>query len=343
MNLKEILAKLNKGKDKVDQYTLASEKPKDFYKTRVISTGSPYIDYKISQNIEKGGVPIGRFILVVGGESSGKTSLSLKTAANLQKETGKVIVIFDAEGTIDDSYFERFGIDKTRLIHHRGKNLEEFLDAAELLSKSEEICAIIIDSIPSFFSTAVELKSAEDNTIGIEAKKFNARMPIIYGNCNNRGTTILALNYYKMNPGAMGADPRTLSRGEWQRYYSSLTIELGKGDLIKEGDKIVGHVLRFRIKKSKVDAYDSKKPYEVNFYYDRGFDETADYTDIMIEMGVIKKGGAWFSLPNGEKFQGRDKTIQFFKDNQEYLKELWDSKELYIPEGRVEVTQEVEL
>ena len=331
MDLKEILAKLNKGRDKVDQYTLASEKPADFYKTKVISTGSPYMDFKISQNIEKGGVPIGRFILIIGGESSGKTSLSLKTAANLQKESGKHIVIFDGEGTIDDSYFERFGIDKTKLIHHRGKNLEEFLDAAELLSKSDEVCAIIIDSLPAFFSTAVELKSAEDNTIGIEAKKFNARMPIIYGNCNNRNITMLVLNYYKMNPGAMGADPRTLSRGEWQRYYSSLTIELGKGDLIKEDGKIVGHKLRFRIKKSKVDAYDSKAPYEVNFYYDRGFDVVADYTDIMIEICVIRKSGAWFYLPSEEKFQGRDKTIQFLKDNPEYLEKLWATKEEYIP------------
>lgn len=322
-SLDEILKELNKGRLDEDKFKLASDEPEDHFVTKVVSSGSPYIDYKISQEYGSGGVPLGRFILYVGGEGSGKTSMALIVAGIIQRATGKVAVIFDGEATIDESYFTRFKVDKKLLIHYKGNNLEEMLNSCEALSKSDEVGCIIVDSLPIFYSTVVEQKFAEDNTIGIEAKKFNARMPIIYGNCNRRQIPLIALNYYKLDPGAMGKDPRKLSRGEWQRYFSSLTLEFAKGDLIMVDDELVGHKLRVRIKKSKLDSYDGKDPFEVDFFYDRGFDVVSDYVTILIEEEIIKRGGAWYTLPNGDKMQGKEAVIEFFRSNEEYLLELY--------------------
>lgn len=327
-SLKDVLKELNKNRMEVDQFKTADQYPYDYFTTKILSTTSPYLDYKIKAELGKGGIPRGRFTLIAGGEGSSKSSLALLAATSVQKE-GQVVVYFDAEATTDESYFSRFGIDKRLFIHYKGNNLEEMLDAAEAFSKADEVGMIVIDSLPAFTSKVVEDKSAEDNSIGVEAKKFNARMPIIYGNIARRGIALIAINFYKLNPGAMG-DPRVLSRGEWQKYMSSLTLELTKKDLIKDKDKNpIGHKMDVRIKKSKMQEYDPKSEFTLNFYYGYGFNRADEYADLFIETGVIRQAGAWFFPPtkddNELKFQGRDSLVQFLKDNEEYLNNLIES------------------
>ena len=318
-NLKDILSKLNKTRDQADQVLLANEID---LKAPIIPTGSPTLDYELSKESGEGGLQLGRFTLLVGGEGSGKTIIAMRIAARAQKTTGKFVVVFDGEGTMDDSYYERSGLDKSKTYHVKGNNLEDMLNIAEAFSSSDDICMIIIDSIPIFFSTVVESKSAEDNTIGVEAKRFNSRMPIIYGKCNNRNIGIIALTFYKLNPGAMGTDPRVLSRGEWQRFMSALTLDLSKGELIKEEEKVVGHKLKVRIKKSKQDSYDPKSMFEITLFYSRENDYVAEFVSILIDKGVIQRGGAWYTLPDGQKLQGEKSVVDFYKDNPELLKEL---------------------
>jgi protein RecA len=322
-NLKDVLKTLNKNRADVDQFKMASDMDEKHFLTEVVSTGSPYLDYKIQKEYGRGGLPRGRFTLIVGGEGSGKTSVTMLTAKNVQKE-GKVVVYFDGEATVNQSYIDRFGIDKSLFLHYNGGNLEEMLDAAEALSTAEEVGMIIIDSIPIFTSKVVEDKSAEDNTIGIEAKKFNARMPIIYGNCTRRNIALVAINFYKKNPAATH-NPNVLPRGEWQKYLASLTLEFTKKDLIKNkaGD-VLGHNMDVRIKKSKLQEFDAKSEFTLKFYYESGFSKFDEYTDILMDANIIERGGAWYQLPTvgeveGPKLQGRDAVVEFFTNNEEYL------------------------
>lgn len=325
-NSKDILAKINKIRDDADKVKLASDTDLN---ADVISTGSPKLDYKIGRTTGKGGVQLGRFSIFVGGEGSGKTITAMRVAANAQKKTGKFVVIFDGEGTIDDSYYERSGLDKNKTYHIKGSNLESMLDTAEAFSGADDVCMIIIDSIPVFFSSAVEAKSAEDNTIGIEAKKYNARMPIIKGKCINRGISLLAITFYKLDPGAMGSDPRRLPRGEWQKYDSALTLDFSKGDLIKDQNgEIIGHTLRVRIKKSKQSSYDPKEMFEIDLYYHNQGNPFNDFVSILIDKDVIKRGGAWYTTPDGQKFQGEVKVCEYYNDNPELLKELVEQNNL---------------
>lgn len=324
----EVLKKLNKDRSDEDKIKVASEQPDGYFIRNVIPTGSPYLDYRINNEIGKGGIVKGSFNLIVGGEGSGKSSLALRAAANEQKETGNYVVYWDAEGTVNDSYIKRMGVDLNKLIYYKGRNLEEMLDTLQELSLATDVGMIIIDSIPVFVSTVIENKSAEDNTIGIEAKKFNSKMPIIEGNCSRRNIALVALTYYTLNPGAMG-DPRTLKRGEWQRYMSNLTIELTKKDLIKDDDKKpIGHTIDVRLKKSKLQAYDAKDSFQINFYYDYGFNEFDEYASIFIEEGVVKQGGAWFTFANedGEevKLNGKSKVVDYLKENVSTFKFLVD-------------------
>lgn len=316
MKLEDVLKKLNKGKAEQDQVKKVSEI--ETLNLDFSSSGSAYLDYYMDNKV----VPLGAMTLLTGWEGSGKSSNALIIAKNIQIKTGKTVVLLDGEQTITDSHVERFGLDKNKLIVYKDSVLENMLDTAEAFSQSEDIGAIVIDSVKSFYSVAVEAKSAEDNHIGIEAKKLGTRFPIINANCARRNIAFIVLNQWRENPGAMGSDPRVLPGGNWNKFMPFTHLDFTKKDLIKdENKKVIGHNLDVRIRKSKAGAYDKKEVITLNFYYDGGFNEVDEYAQILCESGIAKVGGAWISFPdkNGEekKANGLAKFIEYLKANSE--------------------------
>lgn len=324
--LEETLKKLNKGKVEQDQFKMVSDigtLDLDF-----VSSGSKYLDLYMGNKI----VPVGAMTLLTGMEGSGKTSNALIMVRESQKRyPNKTAIIFDGEQTITDSHIERFGLNKEKLIVYKDSVLEDMLDNAEAFSNSTDVCTIMIDSIKSFYSKVVEAKSAEDNTIGIEAKKIGARFAIINANCARRGISFIVLNQWRENPGAMGSDPRVLPGGAWNKFMPFTHIDFTKKDLIKDdNNSVIGHKLDTRIRKSKAGAYDKKEVITLNFYYDGGFREFDEYSQIFCELGIAKIAGAgWITYPdiNGEerKVQGMDKfAVRLSEDSElfNFLKSL---------------------
>lgn len=319
-SIKDILTQLNKNKAEEDKIKVADKQEAGFFKRDVISTGSPYLDYRINNQIGKGGFVKGAFNLLIAGEGTGKTSISLIACANEQKKTGKYAVYYDGEAAVTDSFLERFGVDKHKFIYHKGRNLEEMLDDVEEMSKADDVGIIVLDSIPIFVSSVVEAKSASDNNMAVEARKWTARMSIIEGNCNRRGIAIIGISFYTMDPGAMG-DPRTLKRGVWQKLMSNLTLEMTKKDIIKDDNKNpIGHTIDVRTKKSKLQAYDAKDAFQINFYYEYGFNQYDEYTQVFIEEGIVLQGGPYYSFADADgvevKHKGKTALIEHFKSNE---------------------------
>jgi len=323
-NLKDVLKRLNKNKKEEDQSRMVLDQEEGFYKKTTTSTGSPYLDM-----LTNGGFTQGGYNSIIADGGTGKTSLALMAIREEQKKTGRLAVYYDGEGTLDDSYIDRMGADKSKLIIERGRNLEEMLDNLEAFSTADDVGIIIIDSIPIFVATSVENKSAGENSMAAEARRYTQRMPIIEANCLARRITLIGLTSFKKDPGAMG-DPRYLSRGNWQLTMGNLMLSLTKKDIIKDSNKDeIGHKLDVRILKSKIAPYDKKRVYNTNFYYDYGFNEYDEYVDVMVANGIIMQGGAWYSFPNKDaeevKFQGKEKVIEYLKENVsnfEYLKNL---------------------
>lgn len=312
-SLDETLKKLNKNKKEEDKIGIVGDK--EIIRTRT-STGSPYIDYLC------GGFMNGGYNGIFAKGGTGKSSISLLACKDTIDRRKKVAVYFDGEGTLDDSYFTRMGINKHNFILRRVRNLETMLDEAEAFAQSEDVGIIVMDSIPIFVASSVEAKSAEDNHIGTEAKKFTTRMPIIEGFAATRDIAILGLSHYKLNPGVMMGDNRVMPRGEWQGTMMNTYLDLTKKKILTDKDgNIIGHTLDIRIKKSKGAAYDATQVYSTNFYNIGGFDTLEEYARLFIETGFVSMRGAWIFFPdeNGEeqKANGKDAFMEYLKDNKE--------------------------
>ncbi len=317
--LAETLKKLNKGKREQDNYSLLGEK--EVVRTRT-STGSPYLDYL------SGGFMNGGYNCIVAKGGSGKSSISLLACKDVISR-GKVAVYFDGEGTLDDSYFKRMGVNKDNFIHIRHRNLERMLDEAEAFSQADEVGIIVFDSVPIFKSTVIQEKSASDYTMGIEANRWGTRMTLIEGYAVTRDICLLGLQHWKKDPGVMMGDNRVLSRGEWQGTMMNTFIDLTKKKILKdEDDNVVGHTLEVRIRKSKGSAYDPTEVYKLNFYNEGGFNQIDEYARVFIETEIVKQGGAWVKFPSADaeeiSLQGVDKFIEHLKANPrdfEFLKQ----------------------
>lgn len=317
--LADTLKKLNKGKREQDNYSLL--KDKEVLRTRT-STGSPYLDYL------SGGFMNGGYNCIVAKGGSGKSSISLLACKDVISR-GKVAVYFDGEGTLDDSYFKRMGINKDNFIHIRHRNLERMLDEAEAFSQADEVGIIVFDSVPIFKSTVIQEKSASDYTMGIEANRWGTRMTLIEGYAVTRDICLLGLQHWKKDPGVMMGDNRVLSRGEWQGTMMNTFIDLTKKKIIYDDDKnIIGHTLDVRIRKSKGSAYDPTEVFSVSFYNEGGFNKIDEYARVFIETEIVKQAGAWIKFPSADaeeiSLQGVDKFIEHLKSNPddfEFLKQ----------------------
>ncbi len=327
-SIEETLKKLNKNKREEDKAVILGE-------TKLIrtttSTGSPYLDY-----LTGGGFMNGGFNLEIASGGVGKSTIALLACKDTIQRRKKMAVYFDGEKTLNDSYFERTGLsaeDREMFIHRTGRNLEEMLDEAELFSQSEDVGIIIFDSIPIFVASSVEAKSAGENTIGNEAKRFTARMPIIEGYAGKRDICLLALTSYKLNPGAMG-DPRVLPRGEWQKTMSNTTLDMIKKSILYDEDKnIIGHTIDVRIQKSKNSSYDKSVAYSINFYNEGGFNQVDEYARLFLETGISEQRGAWifYASKDGEelKANGYSKFVECLKEDTEtfeFLKDVLNGK-----------------
>lgn len=324
--LEETLKKLNKDKKEQDKISLLGDK--EVIRTRT-STGSPYIDYL------SGGYMNGGYNCIVAKGGSGKSSMSLLSCLDVISK-GKIAVYFDGEGTLDDSYFKRMGINKHNFILRKGRNLEKMLDEAEAFAQTDGVGIIVFDSIPIFKSTVIQEKSASDYTMGIEANRWGTRMTLIEGYAIARDICLLGLQHWKKDPSILMGDNRVLSRGEWQGTMMNTFIDLTKKKILFDDDKnVIGHVLDIRIRKSKGSSYDATQVYSTNFYNEGGFNQLEEFARLFVETEFVKVGGAWitFADKNGEEktLQGRDAFIEHLKNNQEdfdNLKEVFLKQQL---------------
>lgn len=322
-DLKDILKIVNKGKKEEDQSSILGTKS---LARGVTSTGSVYLDY-----ITGGGFLDGGYNTIVADGGTGKSSVALLACKDNIDRKKKYAVYFDGEGTVSDSYIDRMGVNRDFLIVERGRNLEDMLDKAQLYSTADDVGIIIIDSIPIYVASSVSDKSASDNHMAVEARRYTTRMPIIEGNCTNRGITIIGLTSYKLDPGAMG-DPRTFPRGKWQITMNNTLLDLTRKEFILDSDKqAIGHVLDVRVKKSKNAPYNPKDVFSVNFYYDGGFNQTEEFARLFIELEIVKQGGAWITYYDQDGIEGKVNGTKAFIEKLKEDKVLLEhfKKQLY--------------
>ena len=259
-----------------------------------------------------GGYPKGRIIEIFGPESSGKTTIALTAIASVQKAGGTAAFI-DAEHALDPSYAKNIGVNVDDLLISQPDTGEQGLNIATALVKSGAIDIIVIDSVAALVPEAEINGDMGDSHVGLQARLMSQAMRIMSGAISQTNTLVIFINQLREKVGVMFGNPETTTGGRALKFYSSVRIDVRKGDWIKNGSDVIGAKTNLKIVKNKVAS--PFKSASVDIIFGKGLSKYGEIVDIAVEKDIITKAGAWFSY-NGEKVaQGRDNAVKYLENN----------------------------
>lgn len=284
-------------------------------KVEVISSGSLLLDKALGV----GGYPKGRIIEIYGPESAGKTTFALHAIANAQKAGGYAAFI-DAEHALDPVYAKNLGVDVENLILSQPDNGEQALEIAEALIRSGSIDVIVIDSVAALVPEAELNGDMGQSNVGLHARLMSQAMRKLSGVISKTNCVAIFINQIREKVGVMFGNPETTTGGRALKFFSSVRLEIRRGEAIKEGTNIVGSRTNIKVVKNKVAP--PFKTAEVEVVFGQGISHLGELVDCATELGIITKAGAWYSY-KGEKIgQGRDKTKEYLNTNADVLAEI---------------------
>jgi len=308
---KEFLKKINSRLGEGSIYTFEGE---ETAKIQPVSTGIPSLDYALGI----GGLPWGRLVEIYGPESSGKTTLTLKTIATFQQYAkqenhpfyGKKAAFIDAEHSLDPFHAQALGVDISPegMLISQPNSGEEGYDLTEALILSGHVGLIICDSLPSFIPKAVIDGSAEDNHIGLQARLNSKCIPKIASLASKHNVLVIIINQIREKVGQLFGNPETTPGGRALKFYSSVRLEVRRKE-IKQKDIVIGQTIMCHIKKNKVSRPFTKA--EFDYYWDTGVDVIKDIMNVAINMEIIHRKGAYYFLgpdPNDAKNVYKDSS-----------------------------------
>jgi len=281
----------------------------------VIPTGCLTLDMALGI----GGVPRGRIIEIYGPESSGKTTVSLHIVAEAQKMGGTAAFI-DAEHALDPVYAQRLGVDIKNLYVSQPDTGEQGLEIAESLVRSGSVDIVVIDSVAALTPKAEIDGEMGDSHVGLQARLMSQALRKLAGITSKTKTCVIFINQLREKVGVMFGNPETTPGGKALKFYSSVRLDVRKGEVLKDGDQSVGARTKVKVVKNKMAP--PFKTAEFDIVFGMGISKEGCLLDLAVNYDIIQKSGAWFSY-NGEKIaQGKENAKGYLANNPELFAEV---------------------
>ena len=266
-----------------------------------------------------GGYPRGRIIEVYGPESSGKTTVALHAIASVQANGG-IAAFIDAEHALDPKYARALGVDIDELLLSQPDTGEQALEIADALVSSGAVDMVVIDSVAALVPRAEIDGEMGDSHIGLQARLMSQALRKLSGSINKTKTIALFINQIRDKVGVMFGNPETTPGGRALKFYSSVRLEVRRGESIKSGQDMTGNRTKIKIVKNKVAP--PFKVAMVDIMYGEGISQVGEIVDMGSDADIITKAGAWYSYGDERIGQGRENAKQYLVDHPEMRAEL---------------------
>ncbi len=280
-----------------------------------ISTGSLGLDIALGI----GGLPKGRIIEIYGPESSGKTTLALHVAAEVQKAGGTAAFV-DAEHALDPVYAGKLGVNLDDLLISQPDTGEQALEITDTLVRSGAIDVLVVDSVAALTPRAELEGEMGDSHVGLQARLMSQALRKLTGSISKSNCMVIFINQIRMKIGVMYGSPEVTTGGNALKFYSSVRIDIRRIGAIKEKDEIVGNQTRVKVVKNKVAP--PFKVIEFDIMYGKGISKKGELIDLGVKAGIVEKSGSWYSYDSQRIGQGRENAKRFLEDNPEISEEI---------------------
>ncbi len=302
------------------------------FEVDIIPTGIIPVDLALGV----GGLPRGRIIEIYGPEASGKTTLTLSTIAQAQKNGGNAALI-DAEHALDPVWAEKVGVNLDDLLISQPDTGEQALEITETLIRSGAVDIIVVDSVAALVPRAEIEGEMGDSMMGVQARLMSQALRKLTGVISKSKTVVIFTNQLREKIGVMFGNPETTPGGRALKFYCSIRLDIRKIDNIKDGDKVIGSRHRVKVVKNKVSP-----PFriaEFDITGDEGISKEGGLIDVALDLGLVTKSGAFYRWGSKMIGQGRESAKAYFqehkKDYTALEKEIWANVKKGVPKKAV--------
>ncbi|CAB4342390.1 unannotated protein [freshwater metagenome] len=281
----------------------------------VIPTGSVALDIALGV----GGLPRGRVIEIYGPESSGKTTVALHAIANAQK-LGGIAAFIDAEHALDPEYAKKLGVDIDALLVSQPDTGEQALEIMDMLVRSGALDIIVVDSVAALVPRAEIEGEMGDSHMGLQARLMSQALRKMTGALSQSKTTAIFINQLRDKIGVFFGSPETTTGGKALKFYASVRMDVRRIETLKDGQEAVGNRTRVKIVKNKVSP--PFKQAEFDIIYGVGISREGSLIDMGVDIGIVKKSGAWFTYEGDQLGQGKENARAFLIDNPDLANDI---------------------
>ena len=280
-----------------------------------VSTGALALDLALGI----GGLPRGRVTEIYGPESSGKSTLAMHVVAEAQRNGG-ICAYVDAEHAMDPNYAKNIGVDVDELLISQPDTGEQALEIVDMLVRSAAIDVIVVDSVAALTPRAEIEGDMGDSHVGLQARLMSQALRKLTGNLSKSQTICVFINQLREKIGVMFGSPETTPGGRALKFYSSVRLDIRRIEALKDGVEVVGNRTRVKVVKNKVAP--PFKQAEFDIMYGKGISREGSLIDIGVDLGLVKKSGAWYTYEGEQLGQGRENAKSFLLENAEIMVEI---------------------
>jgi len=266
-----------------------------------------------------GGIPRGRVAEIFGPEGSGKTTLGQHIIAEAQKRGGTAAYI-DVEHALDPNYASHCGVAVDDMLISQPDTGEQALEITEALVRSGAIDVIVVDSVAALVPRAEIEGEMGDAHIGLQARLMSQALRKLAAAISRSGTAVIFINQLREKVGIIFGNPEVTPGGRALKFYSSIRIDLRRIETIKQGSVAIGSRVRAKVVKNKVAP--PFRTAEFDIMFDHGISREGNLIDIGVELGLVKKAGAFFSYGDIRLGQGKENAKKYLSQNPELAQEI---------------------
>ena len=268
-----------------------------------------------------GGLPRGRVVEIFGPESSGKSTLAMHVVAEAQRNGG-VCAYIDAEHAMDPVYAAAIGVNVDDLYISQPDTGEQGLEIADMLIRSGALDVVVIDSVAALVPRAEIEGEMGDTHVGLQARLMSQALRKLTANLNRSRTICIFINQLREKIGVMFGSPETTPGGRALKFYSSVRLDIRRIESIKDGAEVTGNRTRVKVVKNKTAA--PFRQAEFDIMYGKGISREGSLLDVAVDLGIVKKSGAWFTYEGEQLGQGRENVKVFLAENLDLMVEIME-------------------
>ena len=282
---------------------------------QTVSTGSLGLDIALGV----GGLPRGRIVEIYGPESSGKTTLTLQTIAQMQK-LGGTCAFIDAEHALDVGYAQKLGIKLDELLISQPDTGEQALEITDALVRSGSVDLVVIDSVAALTPRAEIEGDMGDSLPGLQARLMSQALRKLTASINRTNTLVIFINQIRMKIGVMFGSPETTTGGNALKFYASVRLDIRRTGSIKTGDEVIGNETKVKVVKNKIAPPFREAHFDI--LYGEGTSREGEIIDLGVDNKIVEKSGSWYSYGGERIGQGKDNARNFLKERPELALEI---------------------